>query len=123
MIDEIRKAWCAETSSADDYDGSIPSDGQCAVTALVVQDWLGGELIRAEVQGAGGASHYWNLIPDMGEIDLTRDQFPREWAIPRGDIVPRSRLLEGNRATNSRTPQRYELLKQRINTRATKDSP
>ena len=46
--------------------------GQCAVTALVVQDFLGGELIRAFVCGE---SHYWNRLPDGSELDLTADQF------------------------------------------------
>lgn len=112
MIEAIRQAWCAETSAAKIYDTGNAAEGQCAVTALVVQDWLGGDLLRADVPCYG--SHYWNAIPGMGEVDLTRDQFPHEWILPRGEVVPRSRLLEGSRATNSRTPQRYELLKQRI---------
>lgn len=82
--------------------------GQCAVTALVVQDLLGGEILRAEIEGLG--SHYWNLVPWMGEIDLTRAQFPDALILPRGVIVPRSRLLEGERAAQARTSERYEEL-------------
>ena len=45
--------------------------GQCAVTALVVQDRFGGELLRARVDGV---SHYWNRLPDGSELDLTRER-------------------------------------------------
>lgn len=70
----IRAAWSAETSFADDWDPEHPSVGQCAVTALVIQDFFGGDLLRSEV---GGVSHYWNRLPDGSEVDLTRDQFVR----------------------------------------------
>src|SRR5262245_43252730 len=70
----LAKAWSRETSA----DPAAWSDennawGQCAVTALIVQDHLGGELRRGEV---GTTSHYWNQLPTGEEIDLTRHQFP-----------------------------------------------
>lgn len=50
------------------------SKGQCFVTALVVQDFFGGELLRFKDYPLE-RSHYWNLLPDGREIDLTSDQF------------------------------------------------
>lgn len=115
----IRSAWDARTASPDTRPSQGPR-GQCAVTALLVQDWYGGEILRAVIERTdlqsydepgGTESHYWNLIPGMGEIDLTRDQYPATLDIPRGEIVPRSRLLEGERAIAAGTERRYLILK------------
>jgi hypothetical protein len=111
-IKALSKAWCAETAAAQTVKWEMAPIvvGQCAVTALLVQDECGGEILRADVCGQG---HYWNLIPAMGEIDLTREQFGAAVEIPRGIIVPRSRLLEGERAIAARTQERYIMLKTR----------
>jgi hypothetical protein len=54
------------------------SIGQCAVTALVVQDYFGGDILNAIVtypdNPAVSSSHYFNVI-DGKEIDLTKQQF------------------------------------------------
>lgn len=81
----LREAWSGETSADGNWSPERPSLGQCAVTALVLQDHLGGELLRAEVDGV---SHYWNRLPDGTEIDLTRDQFAR---FSPGPVEARSR--------------------------------
>jgi hypothetical protein len=73
LIEAIRLSWSAETTADGEWSRDRPSKGQCAVTALVVQDHLGGELLRATV---GPVSHYWNRLPDGTIVDLTRDQFP-----------------------------------------------
>jgi hypothetical protein len=109
LFKRIVDAWGQDTCSLGTiFDGPA---GQCAVTALVVQDYLGGVLLRAVVPGYG--SHYWNGLPGIGEIDLTRAQFASDLAIPRGEIVPRSRLLEGEQAHRCKTLKRYEILRQR----------
>ena len=69
---EIRHAWSAATSATSAWSADRPSVGQCAVTALLVQDYFGGELLRGVVCGE---SHYWNRLPDGTEVDLTADQF------------------------------------------------
>lgn len=119
MIDllALQEAWCRDTGAGTSGLSGMPV-GQCAVTALLVQDLLGGELVRAELRRVtfGGRlvveSHYWNRIQGMGDIDLTRAQYAGE-TLPLGDVVPRSRLLEGDRALAARTPERYALLKRR----------
>lgn len=69
----IVSSWCLETSGQpEQWIDDDAARGQCAVTALVLQDFFGGELLRAEV---GDVSHYWNELPDGDEIDLTRHQF------------------------------------------------
>ena len=77
----LRASWSAET--CDDVDvghwrPDNPARGQCGVTALVVQDHLGGELLLAEVSCADGSRqgvHYWNRLPSGEQVDLTRTQF------------------------------------------------
>jgi hypothetical protein len=69
----LENAWCVETS----YDPALchksdRASGQCCVTALVVQDYFGGTIMRGVVNGG---SHYWNNIDGL-DVDLTWRQFP-----------------------------------------------
>ncbi|MGY1739282.1 MULTISPECIES: YunG family protein [unclassified Blastococcus] len=77
----VRAAWseatCDEVDLAD-WTPANPARGQCGVTALTVQDLLGGDLLVAEVLRADGSRqgvHWWNRLPDGSEVDLTREQF------------------------------------------------
>lgn len=86
------RAWSKETSSDPaGWSPENPSWGQCAVTALCVQDALGGEIVWAEAQLPDGRriSHYFNRIDDE-EVDLTREQFPAGTVIPAGIPKPKS---------------------------------
>lgn len=63
----IVASWSAETRFAsDEYMAAgrqgDPSRGQCGATALVLQDWLGGELLEANVMAGARrlGAHYWN---------------------------------------------------------------
>jgi hypothetical protein len=62
------------------------------VTAAVIQDHLGGELLVAEVLYADGSRqgvHYWNRLPDGRELDLTREQFRAGETIGEPSTEPR----------------------------------
>lgn len=61
------------------------------MTALVVQDILGGDLIIAEVheEGVQIGYHYWNRLPDGSEVDLTADQFRPEEKVVGGKVIAR----------------------------------
>jgi hypothetical protein len=96
--DDLRRhflaAWGADTCYPDlseEWTSDNPSRDQCGMTALVVQDILGGELILAEVHvdGAKVGHHYWNRLPDGVEIDLTRSQFRRGEQISNPRVVER----------------------------------
>ena len=52
--------------------------GQCAVTACIVQDLLGGDIIwsLAKSPDQREHSHYFNVLPDGSIVDLTKEQFP-----------------------------------------------
>lgn len=100
----VRLSWAEDTSAVADWSETTPSRGQCAVTALVVQDYLGGELIRGLVDGV---SHYWNRLA-RAEVDLTRDQFPR---YEPSQVTTRSRTYI---LSFPDTELRYERLKERV---------
>lgn len=113
---KIKNAWCPDTAApGTKHAGDGKPHGQCAVTALLVQDWYGGDLVRGVLADSGypPVSHYWNRIPGMGDIDLTREQFMEGDSFHSIQVVPRSRLLEGDRAIAARTPERYARLKMR----------
>lgn len=110
----IRSAWSQDTTSPSCqkiWSRENPAQGQCAVTALLIQDLLGGELLRTKVPGHG--SHYYNRLPSGDTTDLTAEQFPPETDIPQGEPRDREYVLNSPGAVVARTNERYELLKNR----------
>ena len=87
----LEDSWTRETS-ADPLRWSAENSayGQCAVSALIVQDHFGGELLRARVDGI---SHYWNRLPTGLEVDLTRKQFGSNPYVPAGEVKSRDFVL------------------------------
>jgi hypothetical protein len=76
----IRASWRADTSEdPDEWSEDNPAAGQCAVTALVVRELLGGEILLANVvrDGVRVDRHAWNRLPSGLSLDLTREQFRR----------------------------------------------
>jgi hypothetical protein len=91
----IRSSWSERTCDpldVDDWSPANPARGQCAATALVVQDLLGGELLIAEVRNADGSRqgvHYWNRLGEGVELDLTREQFTPGEVVQAPETVAR----------------------------------
>ena len=113
----LSKSWTKETSSdPENWNGDNPAYGQCAVTALIVNDYLGGEMVWAEAKlpDGKGISHYFNLI-DEQEVDLTRRQFP-EGTIIHGGVEKKKQYASTRDYVLSFpvTQQRYLLLKQQV---------
>lgn len=76
----FRASWAADTASPDDVDDWHPDNpawGHCDVTALVVHDLVGGEMVMAEVHvdGVQRGFHWWNRLTSGLELDLTLEQF------------------------------------------------
>jgi len=109
LKEALEKSWSKETSylPEDWYEGN-PARGQCAVTALVVQDYLGGEIIRCEV-GPDSESHYFNRLDNSKSVDLTRVQFKDGATITNEKNIDRSKIL-----SHSITNDRYSLLKEKV---------
>jgi hypothetical protein len=101
----LARSWSADTSADPEWSPENAALGQCAVTALVVQDELGGELLRTTVNGV---SHYFNRLPDGSELDLTRTQFAA-WEPTAIETRSREYVL-----SFPATRARYELLRARV---------
>jgi hypothetical protein len=109
----FRAAWGVDTcypDGRDEWTPENPSREQCGMSALVVQDILGGDLILAEVHVAGVriGYHYWNRLPDGTDVDLTADQFRPEEQVVGGEVVVRPPDAP------RRHREQYELLRGRV---------
>jgi len=74
----IRASWGKDTSDdPDEWTPDHAARGQCGVTAIVIREHLGGEILMADVHGSHlqGERHAWNRLPDGREVDLTAEQF------------------------------------------------
>jgi hypothetical protein len=109
----IRASWSIETCDPTDVSGwteANPSLGQCAVTALVVHDLLGGELLEAEVRHRDGSPqgfHYWNRLAGV-DVDLTRAQF-RD-----GEIIGEPQLVDRLPSFPWRAHEQYLVFRGRV---------
>lgn len=77
----LRSSYSEETahhSVSDKRKSNNRYIGQCAITALLVQEHLWWSIYRARVENYW-IKHYWNRI-DWEDIDLTQEQF--EWEKP-----------------------------------------
>jgi hypothetical protein len=109
LEEAIRGAWSLETSDEpEEWTADNPATGQCAVTARVVRDYLGGDfLVSGAVLGGRRVNrHAWNRLPSGLTIDLTREQFRS------GETFEAPVLLE--ELLIDRHPERYELLAARV---------
>lgn len=99
----IRSAWSAESCDPvdlDEWSPQNPARGQCAVTALVLQEVLGGELLLADVLNEDGSRqgvHFWNGLPSGLEVDLTREQFTPSEVVQSPKVVDRPADLSTGR--------------------------
>ncbi|MEE1802783.1 MULTISPECIES: hypothetical protein [unclassified Streptomyces] len=110
----VRSSWSAETCTPEfraRWTPDNPARDQCGVTAMVLNDLLGGELIRGEVHVDGERTdyHWWNRLGMGIEIDLTREQFRPEEIVTGGTVVPRPPVTEWRRLVAE-----YELLRTRV---------
>ena len=102
-------AWTKETAKGR-WSELCPDLNQCTPTALVVQDYLGGDLLRCFM--TNGDKHFWNKLEDGTELDFTRAQFDFVGAYP-----VRTGRVKANRTSLLRVKQvkrRYELLRERV---------
>ena len=105
----LASIWDQETSDKSDWTPAQPSKGQCAVTALLVQDLLDGEIQTVEAEEH---NHHFNLI-DEQVVDLTEDQFASPPNHIGRQVLKREQLL-ADKGTNDR----YEMLKSRFDAKA-----
>ncbi|WP_079168155.1 YunG family protein [Streptomyces colonosanans] len=110
----IHSSWSADTCTPEfrpHWTPDNPARDQCGVTAMVLNDLLGGELIRGEVHVSGERVdyHWWNRLGLGVEIDLTREQFRSEETVTAGIVIARPPITEWRRLR-----EEYELLRDRV---------
>jgi hypothetical protein len=106
LLTILERAWGQDTSAdPTGWTEENPAFGQCAVTALLIQDVFGGSLCRTTVDGV---SHYFNRLPGGQLVDLTFQQFPAGAAYEAISERARQYVMEFEP-----TRLRYELLRSR----------
>lgn len=91
LLGRLRQAWTADTSSIPiQWKPDNPAWGQCAVTAILVNCFVGGLIIRGLMNH--GRTHYWNISKTGESFDLTREQFS-ELHIVDATVVDADSLL------------------------------
>lgn len=108
----IENNWSKETcytGCKDEWNFKKKELGQCAITALIVNDYYGGDILYCSHN-----HHYWNKLPNGLEVDFTRKQFPKNTIICIDEIKTREYILDSESAKKVQTKERYELLKKRI---------
>ena len=105
----IRAAWSRETSDdPDEWSEENPARGQCAVTALLIRELLGGDILIANVLRGGKRveRHAWNRLPSGITLDLTREQFRNSESLTEPSVE--------EPLITHRHPERYEALAARV---------
>ncbi|MGE7928752.1 YunG family protein [Lysinibacillus xylanilyticus] len=69
LLRALRKSWSIQSSSKWSIDN--PAKGQCGVTALVVNDILGGKIYKTWLDEGW---HFYNIL-DGERKDFTQEQF------------------------------------------------
>jgi hypothetical protein len=115
IAEALRAAWAADTCSPDDiarsgWDPDNPAWGHCDITALIINDMFGGDLVLGEVYSDGQQHgyHWWNRLSSGLEIDMTREQFRL------GQIITAPRSVKRPQGRLPRRWDEYLLLRERL---------
>ncbi len=113
LTQALRASWSAETAyNPAEWSPENPARGQCVVSSLIVQDILGGELVRFAVEYRGNQEKHYANVVDGALIDVTRSQYGSEGTFVEsmpdlGEFTSlRERVL-----SDADTVRRYELLR------------
>jgi len=114
--DKFRSAfnasWSKDTclpSMKDQWNETSKEIGQCAVTALILQEYFGGQILYCS-----DLDHYWNILPDNNELDMTFSQFTNNENKSVTDIISREKILSSENEITYQTRKRYYLLKSNV---------
>lgn len=111
LLAALRCSWSRETSGFPDrWTPGNPACGQCTVSALVIQDYLGGEIQRFIVVDQGAEMwHVASMLPDGVLLDSTASQFTSAPV-----YVPRAGESRESALDAQDTAVRYAILSDRV---------
>ncbi|MFC1286986.1 hypothetical protein ABE057_03265 [Bacillus paralicheniformis] len=101
IMNALYKSWSSDSSSKWSQDN--PAKGQCGVTALIVNDLLGGEIRKTRLPEGW---HFYNFINGK-RYDLTVSQF-------KEDILYMDVPSNRNEAFSDTNEKQYNYLKQSV---------
>ena len=105
---KLHKVYSKETCYSkcrEAWSSNNPTFGHCAIVALIVNDYFGGDICKINKDGI---SHYFNYIGNE-IIDLTSSQFDDDLYYTDRIVRDRKGLLE-----NPETFERYSTLKEKL---------
>lgn len=104
----LEKSWSADTAfNRKKWIAENPAKGHCWVSSMLVKKYLGGKIKMTSLKD--GKSHFWNVLPDGSEVDLTANQFPKDFVCPPGKIV------DGRAAfRNPWNYRRFKILEEKV---------
>jgi GNAT superfamily N-acetyltransferase len=102
VLQALKVSWSIQSSSR--YTSGNPALGQCAVSALVISDLLGGELMKSDLPEG---RHFYNCIAGA-KVDATASQFIETSPRFQGQTV----ALE--EVQSECTPEQYFALKSAV---------
>lgn len=117
IINALHSSWGADTAfDPSEWSEDNKARGQCVVSSLVVQDYLGGELVRYTIDEIDlHETHYANMLDGGAVLDTTASQYvrPVTMRIKPIDLKGFASAREKRLADDS-TRKRYEILKARV---------
>jgi hypothetical protein len=117
IIDALQAAWGEDTAyDPNDWNERNRARGQCVVSSLVIQDYLGGELLRYSIdENDLHETHYVNKLDNGVILDTTASQYshPVNMRIKPIQLDGFGSIRE-KRLADISTRQRYETLKTRV---------
>jgi len=107
----IKRSWDKKTCHPDVkvWSKKNPSKGQCGVTALLIQEYLGGRIAFNKK-----LHHVWNILSNKKEYDLTRKQFSNKTKIKKEGFISRENMFNNKLAIKAKVKERYKIFKKRI---------
>lgn len=113
----LEHSWTQETSSTpSEWSETKASRGQCVPTALVAQDYLGGDLQKlTTIFNGHEESHYRNVLDDGTVFDASRSQYPDDQELQVASVTLGGfGSIREKRLSEPETRRRYELLKSKV---------
>lgn len=118
IIDALRSSWSADTAyDSASWSSENPARGQCLVSSLVIQQYLGGDLVSFAVTGEGiDETHHCNVLPDGTLLDTTDSQYNSldVTQTPKSTDTKGFSSLRERYLSNEYDRSRYEILKTRV---------